>query len=270
LIAVDIGNSRIKFGRFAVSAFGAADLPEPTATLDLDTDTPDHAALGAWLADSPRDFRWCIGSVNRPATTRLTEWLKSNSGTTAATILTAADLPLIVRLEQPERVGIDRLLGAVAANRLRHADRAAIVIDLGTAITIDLVDAQGAFRGGAILPGIGMAARAMHEQTDQLPRIPMSELDAPPPALGRSTLAAIESGLFWGTIGAAKELISRLTVEQDVPCDIFLTGGAAASVARLVDPQAQHVPHLVLGGIAIVAATNCTSSPQPPASSLSQ
>jgi len=165
-----------------------------------------------------------------------------------------------VRLDQPERVGIDRLLGAVAANRLRKPDHAAVVIDLGSAITADYVDPTGAFLGGAILPGIGMAARAMHEQTDQLPLIAMSELGAPPPPLGRSTIEAMRSGLFWGAVGAMKELIARLVDEQNGPVDVFLTGGAAPSVAPLIHPQAQHVPHLVLAGIALIL--------QPPASNL--
>jgi type III pantothenate kinase len=252
LIAVDIGNSRIKFGRFGDSVASDSELPNPIDTFDAETRALDFAPIRQWLAESPRDLHWWIGSVNRPTTARLVEWLTSASA--AANVITTAHVPLDVDVDEPHRVGIDRLLGAVAANRLRKHDYAAIIIDLGTAITVDFVDAGGAFRGGAILPGIGMAARAMHEQTDQLPRIGMSELDAPPPPLGRSTLQAIESGLFWGAVGAMKELIARLAAQSSAPCEVFLTGGAAASVAQLVHPQARHVPHLVLAGIALTAA----------------
>ena len=111
-------------------------------------------------------------------------------------------------------VGIDRLLAAVAANRLRNPKRPAVIVDLGTAITVDLVDAEGVFRGGAILPGIAISARAMHDYTDLLPHIPMAELEEPPPALGRATVPAMRSGLYWGAVGAVRELIERLA-EQD-------------------------------------------------------
>ena len=86
-------------------------------------------------------------------------------------MLAAGDLPLEVRLERPDMVGIDRLVDAVAVNRLRDAGRPAVIVDVGTAITVDLVSADGAFLGGAILPGIQMSARAMHEFTDLLPLV---------------------------------------------------------------------------------------------------
>ena len=93
---------------------------------------------------------------------------------------------------------------------MRPPGRPAVVIDVGTAITVDLVSAEGAFLGGAILPGIAMSARALHEFTDLLPLVDMSELAAPPPALGDSTEAAMRSGLFWGAVGAVRQLIEQL------------------------------------------------------------
>ena len=97
-------------------------------------------------------------------------------------------------------VGIDRLVDAVAVNRLREPGRAAVIVDVGTAITVDLVAADGAFLGGSILPGLAMSARAMHEFTDLLPLVDVSELSEPPPALGTATEEAMRSGLFWGTV----------------------------------------------------------------------
>jgi type III pantothenate kinase len=185
--------------------------------------------------------------------------LTPNDTRSAFCRLKHSDLPIVVSLSEPGRVGIDRLLGAVAVNRMRAEDRAAMVIDVGSAITVDVVSPRGAFLGGAILPGIGMSARAMHEFTDLLPLLPMDELVEPPPALGTSTLAAMQSGLYWGAIGAMKELIARLTDEMGQQSggkalpEVYLTGGAAPSVARFVDPGATFVPHLILGGIALVA-----------------
>ena len=96
--------------------------------------------------------------------------------------------------------GIDRLVDAVAANRLRKSHRPAAIVDVGTAITVDLVAADGAFLGGSILPGIALSARALHEFTDLLPLVDVGELVEPPPALGTDTEAAMRSGLFWGAM----------------------------------------------------------------------
>jgi type III pantothenate kinase len=176
--------------------------------------------------------------------------------------LTNKDVPIANRVDEPSRVGIDRLLAAVAANRLRAPDRAAIVIDLGTAITVDLIDADGAFAGGAILPGIGMAGRALAEQTDALPHIVLEHSASPPPPLGKSTKAAIEAGLYWGAVGAVGELVSRLTATLFEPPDIFITGGAARTVAETMDESlhVRYVPHLVLAGIALVDQTSSGDS----------
>jgi type III pantothenate kinase len=253
LIAVDIGNSRIKFGLF--ESLGKDDpLPKPQSELSLPTDEWQPAAISEWLPKRETQPRWYIASVNGPATSRLLAWLAAAD----ACELTHRDLPLKIRVEAPEHVGIDRLLGAVAANRLRDQRRPAIVIDLGSALTVDLVDAGGAFLGGAILPGIGMSARAMSDFTDRLPLIEMDELADPPPALGTSTVPAMRSGLYWGAVGAMKELIARLSgtlPAQSEPAEIFLTGGAAPIVARFLDSNATCIPHLILGAIAVVART---------------
>ena len=122
-------------------------------------------------------------------------------------------LLIAVGLEHPERVGLDRLAAAAAVNRLRSPDRGAIIVDTGSAVTVDLLSADGVFRGGAILPGIDMSARALHEFTDLLPLVSLNELSVPPPALGVSTVTAIRGGLFWGQVGAVRrgiELSSRL------------------------------------------------------------
>jgi type III pantothenate kinase len=128
-----------------------------------------------------------------------------------------------------------------------------VVVDLGSAVTVDLVSPSGAFSGGAILPGIAMSARALHAQTDLLPDIAMSDLREPPPALGASTEEAIRAGLYWGAVGAARELIARLTAGADHPPLVLLTGGAAPAVAKLLDADARYLPHLVLSGIAAAA-----------------
>ena len=252
LIAVDVGNHRLKFGRFE-PRFDER-LPEPSASLQIPGEEPDLDRLGRWLLETPPESTsWWIGSVNRATTSQLVDWLRSGRPGEPVTLLAADDLPLLVALERPDMVGIDRLLNAVAANHLRAPDRGAVVVDVGSAITVDLVSQEGAFLGGAILPGIAMSARAMHSFTDLLPLIGMSELTTPPPAVGKSTEPAMRSGLFWGAVGAIRQLVERLTDELASQPQVFLTGGAGPAVAELLGHSARHVPHLTLAGIALTA-----------------
>jgi type III pantothenate kinase len=261
LIAVDVGNSRIKLGLFRQTV--AAGLPEPETTLHLTGRLPEFGQLHAWLESSSaaaedgkgedgRHLRWHIGSVNRPAASRLIDWLRDHRPDDEVMLLTSGDLSLAVKLPRPDMVGVDRLLDGLAANRVRMPGHMAVVVDAGSAITVDLVDADGAFLGGAILPGIAMSARALHEFTDLLPQIDMAELAEPPPALGTATVAAMRSGLFWGAVGAVRQLVEQLVGQHDG--EIFLTGGAGPIVAELMGTSARYVPHLTLAGIALAAS----------------
>ena len=126
-----------------------------------------------------------------------------------------------------------------------------ILVDTGSAITVDFVSADGVFRGGAIMPGIDMSARALHEFTDLLPLVSLNELGASPPALGISTVTAIRSGLYWGAVGGIRELIARLSASLAQPPALFLTGGAAAHLAGVLGLEARYEPHLVLSGVAL-------------------
>jgi type III pantothenate kinase len=252
LVAVDVGNNRLKFGLFQRQ--DQQTLPEPDAVYASDGSPSSLEDLTDWLGGRlPAGGRWWIASVNRPSTTRLLQWLQRARPADEITLLAAGDLPLVVALPRPDMVGIDRLLDAVAANRLRHPSTPAVVVDVGTAITVDLVAADGSFQGGAILPGIGMSARALHTFTDLLPLIDAEELCSPPPPLGTSTVAALRSGLFWGTVGAIRQLLEILAGDAADPPNVFLTGGAGPIVARLLGDTARHVPHLTLAGIALAA-----------------
>jgi type III pantothenate kinase len=293
LIAADIGNARIKLGLFAGGC--STGLPEPVRTLPLLGNAPELDQIANWLGDDAGEaLGWWIASVNRPTATRLLDWLHEHRPQDRITLLAAGDLPLVVRLPRPDMVGVDRLVDAVAVNRLRDADRPAVIVDVGSAITVDLVSADGAFLGGAILPGIAMSARAMHEFTDLLPLVDVAELDEPPPALGTATVPAMQSGLFWGTVGAIRQIIeelkkaatggraengggsatatptsySALSIQYSgstaTPTarrpQVFLTGGAGATVAELLGPDARYVPHLTLAGIALASIVSSSGT----------
>jgi len=255
LIAVDVGNSRIKLGLFD-RAQEIEGVVEPIRILELPAEDWDPARLTAWLPAGPNWAEWWIASVNRPAAAKLTDWIVRQGSTPSGhsapvRILNAGDLPLDVRVEHPERVGMDRLAAAAAATRLRSPRRGALIVDSGSAITVDLVSDDGAFLGGAILPGMGVAARALHEFTDLLPLVPLGELSEPPPALGTSTVTAIRSGLYWGAVGAVRELAEQLSAGLAPPPELFLTGGAGPHLARSLSNPVRIVPNLVLSGIAL-------------------
>ncbi|MCA9269015.1 MAG: type III pantothenate kinase, partial [Planctomycetales bacterium] len=142
-------------------------------------------------------------------------------------------------------------MAAAAANRLRDPSRPAIVVDAGTAITVDCLSSTGVFLGGAILPGMRMAAGALDRHTDKLPLVDTSQLDAPPP-IGRNTQAAISSGVYWGAVGAVERMCEEFRAVLGSAPQLYLTGGDAPRLAlRFAD--ARHVPHLVLAGIALAA-----------------
>jgi type III pantothenate kinase len=270
LIAVDIGNSRMKLGVFAREGGQAAvtstlELPTPEAMFDLEikhsTGEFNAVRLQTWLSEHVKNVAECrVASVHRAAADRLeacvTEWARTGGRGCQVQRITFRDVPMVIRVDEPARVGIDRLVAALTADRLRRRNRAAIVVDLGSAITVDLVDAEGAFCGGAILPGIAMSARALAEHTDELPHVPMDHLDHPPAVTGKSTVPAIQSGIYWGTVGAVRGIAMEMSRGLSAAPDVFLTGGASAVVARLIAADAEslvhHVPHLVLAGIALV------------------
>jgi type III pantothenate kinase len=248
-IVVDIGNSTVKLGVIADLAAGA--FPSWVRLLEFKTPSFEGESLRGHLAPEPR--AWRVVSVNGPAEERLSEWLRQTRPADDYRRLCCQDLPIEIDVEFPDRVGMDRLAAAVAANRLRHKDRPAVVVDAGTAITVDAVSTSGVFLGGVILPGFRMATRSLAADTDLLPLVDAT-FAAPPAVIGRSTAAAIRSGIFWGGVGAIRQLVGAMTRELGATPQLFLTGGDAALLSSHVDDQASFVPELVLAGIAWAAA----------------
>jgi len=250
LLAVDIGNHQHKFG--LLPAEEAIALPQPSSVLKVPTQGELFDELPRWLPTG--HLVWCVATVHRQAEVRLSEWVREHRPNDRYILLSNDDLPIDIRVDHPEQVGADRLLAAVAVNQLRAADCAAIVVDAGSAITVDLLSAGGAFEGGVILPGLDMVAKAMAEQTDLLPFVRYSIADKPPPIVGRSTAGAISSGLFWGSIGAVREAVSRMSSELEADSELFLAGGDAGKLSPFLPNSAQIVPELVLAGIAVTFA----------------
>jgi type III pantothenate kinase len=260
LIAVDIGNSSTKLGWFGVQTFADGELPAPKQVWECATAEPLPDAIVSELPAGP--VHWRVASVHREAERQLAEWALLNRPRDDFRILTYRDLPLEVRVEFPERVGLDRLAAAVAAKFLASGGRQppdtkhlllkpAIVVDAGTAITVDLLSADGTFEGGVILPGFRLTAQALATGTNQLPLASFTGNDRPPPVVGKNTDGAIRSGLFWGSVGAVREVIDRMSAGLAQQPHVFVTGGDLRHLAPLVSPHSQFVPNMVLSGIAI-------------------
>jgi type III pantothenate kinase len=250
LIAVDIGNSSMHFGLFRGGQ--TESFPVPSLWLQLDMTAGEFTSLLAWLP--PQSPPWVVASVNREGAGRLFDWISQSRPDVKYRMLDHTQLPIELGIEYPHTAGLDRLAAAVAVNGLREPGRPAIVVDFGTAITVDAIAADGTFLGGAILPGINLAAAALVAGTSQLPPVDM-EFRSPPRAIGKSTEPAIRGGLFWGAVGAVRHLVERASEELGAKPLVVITGGGADLLLPYIDPEGEylHAPHLVLSGIAMAA-----------------
>jgi type III pantothenate kinase len=183
---------------------------------------------------------------------RLEAFLDGLGGVSARWLKSAADVAVPNDLDAPETAGADRALAVAAAIRLAHPGRPGLVVACGTAITVERVSAVGIWQGGAIAPGLGLTARALHVHTALLPLVEPREQ---PHAWGASTRAALEAGVFWGTIGTVRELVSRQRHDLGDDPWIIWTGGDATLLApAFAEEPAWIEPDLVLLGLAQTAS----------------
>jgi type III pantothenate kinase len=243
-VVVDIGNTRMKWGlvrdgKIADSVSLAGDIPE-----DWSLQVPK------WNLST--DTAWAVASVHPQRTKQFTRWAEAENGRVVQ--ITHAHVPLSLDLDEPGKVGIDRLLGAVGARALAPAGSHAVTVDIGTAVTVNLVDATGVFRGGAIFPGPRLMAAALARDTAALPNVKPTEVPfALPP--GHNTEDAIRAGIAAAIQGGVAVLVERLAARYHHP-HLFVTGGARGCLAnyRFRDVAEYHeVPHLNLEGIRITA-----------------
>jgi type III pantothenate kinase len=245
-IVADLGNSRLKWGRV-----GAGDRLDQAIALPLDDVDAWAEAWERWNPAGSEPSAWAIASVNPPLAERLDAFLKEHGPTGTTWYRSAAQVPIRHALERAETAGADRALAVVAALAMHPAGRPGLVVSCGTAITIERVAADGTWQGGAIAPGLGLSARALHLLTAQLPLI---HPPAAPPAWGSSTRPAIEAGLLWGAVGAVRELLARQSVGLGPDPWLVWTGGDAALLSPWIGwKDVRVVPDLVLDGLVRVA-----------------
>lgn len=237
-MAVDIGNTQAALAVFCGSRL--LDFFRLTSGLPRTGDEllpiVDHL-LNPYLEDLRRSGRCVIGSVAPSQTEAWVGLMERLLGTPAFVALPRSASGLKVELLDPDSVGIDRVANAVAAAALYSLP--AIVVDLGTATTFDVILPGPRYVGGAIAPGIITSAENLFRQAARLAKV---EIQAPDRTLGKSTAESIRSGVFFGAVEQIDGLVRRLRRELDIRPLVLATGGLASSIAaesrtiRKVDP----------------------------------
>jgi type III pantothenate kinase len=152
-------------------------------------------------------------------------------------------------------VGADRIANAVAAHDL-WPESAVVVVDFGTAITVDAVTREGQYLGGAIAPGLDTSATALFSATANIRRV---ELVAPATTIGKTTVASVQSGIMHGTAAMVDGLVERVTEELGGDARVVATGGLAATVAELCRTIEKVEPILTLMGLQLIFERNAVS-----------
>lgn len=158
-----------------------------------------------------------------------------------------------INMPNPAEVGADRIVNAVAARA--EWSGALIIVDFGTATTFDIVSAENSYEGGVIAPGINLSMDALYRAAAQLPRVAI-EPPASGRALGKGTVEAMQSGVFWGYIGLIEGLIARLKTEMGVEATVIATGGLAPLFSRHTSAIDHVDGDLTVKGLALLHALN--------------
>jgi type III pantothenate kinase len=156
-----------------------------------------------------------------------------------------------IKMDAPTEVGADRLLNTLAAHQIYGGPL--VVVDFGTATTFDVVDHAGNFIGGIISPGVNLSIEALHKAAARLPRIGIGR---PQAVIGRSTVPAMRSGLFWGYVGMVEGLVTRIRAEFGQPMRVIATGGLAPLFAEGTTIFETIDPDLTLEGMRLLALRN--------------
>ena len=244
LLAISVGNSRTAVGRFLDGKLEASDHHE-----NGDIAAMAKAVARHWSDMDDADAMVALSSVNEKVAAPLEKALAAELGTEVHRLRRDLPIPIGTCVDDETKVGDDRLLAAAAAwDALKQA---VVVIDAGTAITVDFVYGEGTFHGGAIAPGASLQLRSLHEHTDQLPRVAFAQPDAEP--FGRNTAAAMLLGVHEGLRGMVRQLVERYAEHYGAFPMVVATGGDADTLFTGDELVDRVVPELVLMGISVAA-----------------
>lgn len=252
LLAFDVGNTKTAIGLYADGKWRST----WRVTTHLDYLTDEYYVLLKSLLEERKitlaDIEGSvIASVVPPLTATFLELTERMLGKPAVVVGPDIETGIHVRIDNPAETGADRIANTVAVHELYGGP--AIVLDLGTATTFDVVSKEGDYLGGAIAPGLGISAEALVRRTARLPKV---ELEPPSRAVGKNTVAAMQSGLVWGYVGLVRELVERLKAEVDGAPKVIATGGMAQILAEWTQVIDVVNPDLTLEGIRILYDLN--------------
>ncbi len=247
LIAADIGNSSIKIAiehaadddRWCLETIFRGDEP-----LDLDLDSLDVGSEPAF---------WCASSVNQARQQRLTDWIQTHRPDDRFHAIESDEVELETDVESRLQLGRDRLIGAWMAVQLNDQSGPVVVIDAGTAVTIDLIDSNLVFQGGVIFPGAESNFRRLAEYTHALPDLgrenrPNASRGPFSNVIGKSTNDAIIKGVYQSQISAIRSITEQMASCSAPRATVFATGGGISDISNDLPQSWDFVPDLVLRG----------------------
>lgn len=249
LIAVDIGNTNITVGLFlqdqekSITSVPGQSEKELTSLLKS---TWRKIPILKSSKEKKRDGVIVVSSV-KPVWTKLIQKIAKQALEEKILLIgNEIPLPLDISVKEPSKIGTDRIVSAAAAYSV--VERAVVIADFGTAVTIDLVDDRGVFLGGVIFPGFELSAQCLNQNTAQLPKVTVTKPKLP---FGQSTEEAINCGLYYGAISTLQEVIRRYAEKIGTWPQTVMTGAAAEVIVKDCQFIDSYVPNLVLKGIAL-------------------
>jgi type III pantothenate kinase len=231
LLVANVGNTTIRLGGFE-------DRDEPAFIQSASVANLEHLHPPS----SPVEAL-VLGSVNPVAAAFVRSWAEETLECPVLELRVELPVPLRFACDDPSRIGADRIANAIALHK--RTGRGGVAVDFGTAINLAVVSPDGEFVGGAIAPGLAMAARALHRETALLPAVDVS---GTAPGLSCQTETAVATGLLWGLPGMVDRLIERLT-ERWPHAPVLATGGDAELLVPHCRRVSAIVPHLTLEGL---------------------
>jgi len=258
LLAIDIGNTNIHMGLWNGDGWRLSwrartvenKMPDEYAVLVrnfLDTADVGYGAISSVI----------ISSVVPPLTLAFTELTKRYLNQTPIVVRHDTKTGVKIDIDQPEQAGADRIVNA--AGIVAYHEYPAIVVDFGTATNFDVISAEGALIGVSIAPGVRLAHDALVSKAAKLHKV---DLEPPPSSIGRNTIHAMQSGIFWGYVGLVEGLIKR--IKDDMPdekVNVYATGGLATIFNEHTDVFDKLIPELTLDGLHAIYELNREKNP---------
>jgi type III pantothenate kinase len=253
LLLLHVGNTRAQLGLCLDGAI------KESTTLHWDEPAPLIEQAVTWWNQIRESASPAIllASVNEAAGAKLAAMLKEQLGAPIYRIEEDLPIPIGRQLHPETMTGVDRLLNAAAA--WDALEQACVIVDAGTAVTVDFVDGQGTFHGGAIAPGAAMQLQSLHEGTDALPELAFQISDESTP-FGRSTSEAMQLGVYNSIKGLVTRMVELFATAYGAYPQVIVTGGNGQMIFADDELIDRIVPHLAMQGMIITALSSLSAT----------